>query len=234
MAKKKILIFDVLTLFPSMFEGVMNESIIGRAQKAGLAQVRVHNLRDWSDDKRHQKIDDRPFGGGAGMVIRAEPVYRALKSLGAFKKTGKPWVIFLSPQGKMFNQQAAKKLSARKHVLLIAGHYEGLDERVMAWVDEEISIGDFVLTGGEIPAMAVMDATVRLLPGVVGDPDSLIEESFSTGRLDFPHFTRPGRWRGKAVPDVLLSGNHRLIQDWREKESLRQTRKKRPDLLKNR
>jgi tRNA (guanine37-N1)-methyltransferase len=228
-----VLKFDVVTLFPSMFDGPMNESLLGRAQEAGLIQLTFHSLRRWSDDERHNKVDDRPFGGGPGMVIKPEPLYRAIKALGGMKKgKSRPWVVYLTPQGKVFTQDLAERLQQKQHIILICGHYEGIDERVMEWVDQEISIGDFVLTGGEIPAMVVIDAVSRLVPGVVGDPESLQEESFSHGILDYPHYTRPSIWRGKKVPQVLLSGNHRLIRQYREAQAIKQTRKKKPDLKK--
>jgi len=230
--KKTNFKIDVLTLFPSMFVGPITESLIGRAREAGLVEINVHQLREWSDDKRHFKVDDRPYGGGAGMVFRPEPIYRALKALGGTKKgPDRPWVIYLSPKGDRFTQPLAKKLSKKRHLVFLCGHYEGIDERVMSWVDQEVSIGDYVLTGGEIPALALIDAVVRLVPGVVGDPASLVEESFSKNTLEYPQFTRPEVWRGKSVPEILLSGHHRNIKEWRKKESINQTKIKRPDLM---
>ena len=231
MSRKPALRIDVVTLFPDMFEGPLSQSIIGRARDAGVIKIRFLSLRDWSDDPKHQKVDARPFGGGAGMVIQPEPVYRALKDLGARTKKGKPWVVFLSPQGQVLSQSIAGSLAKMRHIILLCGHYEGLDERIMPWIDQEISIGDYVLTGGEIPAMVLVDVVARLVPGVVGDPDSLINESFSKDMLDYPHYTRPREWRGKEVPDVLLSGHHAEIEKWRQAEALRRTKKKRPDLL---
>ncbi len=223
---------DILTIFPSMLEGPLSESLIKKAQDAGLLKIRVHNLREWSDDKRHRKIDDRPYGGGAGMVFRPEPIYQALKALGGLKK-GKsaPWVVYLSPQGKMLTQKLAEKIATKKNLILLCGHYEGVDERVMDFVDQEISIGDYVLTGGELPALVLVDVLARFVPGVVGDPDSVRNDSFSTGILDHPHYTRPSEWRGKKVPNALLSGNHREIDAWRKKAALQQTKRKRPDLI---
>lgn len=207
---------------------------MARAQKAGLIQINIHDLRRWSDDKRHSKVDDRPYGGGAGMVIRAEPIYRALKDLGGLRKgKTKAWVVFLSPQGMILTQKMAFALSKRRHMILLCGHYEGVDERIMEWVDQEISIGNYVVTGGELPSMVLCDAVCRLVPGVVGDPASVENESFSDGLLDYPHYTRPQRWRGRSVPEILLSGNHAGIKHWREREALKQTKRKRPDLLKN-
>lgn len=223
-----------------MFDGPLSESLLGRARKANVIDVRVHNLRDWSDDARHRKVDDRPFGGGAGMVIRAEPIYRALKALGCLKKgksklaeepAGKPWVVYLSPQGDTLTQTLTEKLVKKDRMVLLCGHYEGIDERVMRYIDQEISIGDYVLTGGELPAMVVIDALARLVPGVVGDPDSVKNESFTTGILDHPHYTRPSVWRGRKVPSELLSGNHRAIEKWRGEAARKQTAEKRPELL---
>lgn len=228
---KKTLTIDIVTLFPGMFEGPLSESLIGRARAAGKVSIRVHNLRKWSDDPRHGKVDDRPYGGGAGMVIRPEPVYQALKELGGLRKTrSRPRVIFLSPQGRVLSQKRAGDLS-RKNLILLCGHYEGIDERLMEWVDEEISIGDYVLTGGEIPALVIVDAVVRLIPGVVGDPESIKNDSFFDGILDYPHYTRPSAWRGRDVPGVLLSGNHRDIAEWRQKSAFQRTLKRRPELV---
>ncbi len=229
--KKAPLVIDILTLFPKMLEGPLDESMMGRAQSAGLVRFRIHDLREWSDEPRHKKVDDRPFGGGAGMVIRPEPLYRALKELGGLKKgRWKPWVVYLSPQGDVLNHQLAEKMAKRRHLILICGHYEGIDERVLNFVDQEVSIGDYVLTGGELPALVLAEAVARLVPGVVGDPESVKNDSFTTGILDYPHYTRPRQWRGLSVPEVLLSGNHREIAKWRREMALRNTAKKRPDL----
>lgn len=217
---------DVVTLFPEMFEPVLSASIVGRARGAGLLEVAFINPRDFTED-RHKTVDDRPFGGGAGMVLMAEPVYRALKRV---RRRGSR-VVCLSPQGRRFDQALARELSAARHLVLVCGHYEGIDERVLEFVDDEVSIGDFVLTGGEIPAMAVVDAVARLVPGVLAKKDAALQESFSEGLLDFPQFTRPRIWRRRAVPDVLLSGDHRRIDEWRREAQLRATRRKRPDLL---
>jgi tRNA (guanine37-N1)-methyltransferase len=229
--KKAPLEIEILTLFPKMLEGPLNESMMKRAQDAGLVRFRIHDLREWSDEPRHKKVDDRPFGGGAGMVIRPEPLYRALKELGGLKKgRTKPWVVHMSPQGDVLNHQLAAKTARRRHLILICGHYEGIDERVLNFVDQEISIGDYVLTGGELPALVLAEAVARLVPGVVGDPESVKNDSFTAGILDCPHYTRPRLWRGWSVPDVLLSGNHREIAKWRHDMALRNTAKKRPDL----
>jgi tRNA (guanine37-N1)-methyltransferase len=228
--KKPYLTIDIVTIFPGMFAGPLSESLLRRGQEADLLKIRVHDLRRWSDDPRHKKVDDRPYGGGAGMLIQAEPLYRAIKELRG-SKGKKSWVIFLSPQGQVLSQKRVEALAQKKHLILVCGHYEGVDERILRWVDQEISIGDYVLTGGEIPALVVADAVARFVPGVVGDPESVKNDSFTSGILDYPHYTRPQTWRGKKVPDVLLSGNHRDIKLWRQQEALRRTRQKRPDLL---
>jgi tRNA (guanine37-N1)-methyltransferase len=238
-AKKPVLRIDVVTIFPKMFQGVFSESLLGKACAKGLADLRVHDLRDHSDDK-HRTVDDRPFGGGPGMVLKAEPVFRALRALGVpARKTARrrgPLVIHLSPQGRPFRQADAAALAREKRIILLCGHYEGFDERLSRWVDLEISVGDAVYTGGEIPAMAVADAVVRLVPGVVKEPASLEWDSFSPGwkgLLDCPHYTRPAVWRGLPAPAVLLSGRHKDIEAWRAKQALENTRRKRPDLLKS-
>jgi tRNA (guanine37-N1)-methyltransferase len=227
---KSCLTIDVLTLFPKTVEVPLSESILKIAQRKKLANLRVHNLRRWTRD-RHKKCDDKPFGGGPGMVMMIEPIDQAIRTLK--KKSPKAHVIYLSPHGKRFDQRTAHRLAKAKHLILLCGHYEGIDQRAVDHlVDEELSIGDFVLTGGELAALCVIDAVVRLLPGVLGNCDSLAHESFEKGRLDFPHYTRPreyGKWK---VPEVLFSGDHRAIDAWREKESLRLTEKHRPDLLK--
>ena len=223
---------DIVTLFPGMFAGPLSESLRGRAQASGVIQLKIHSLRRWSDDDRHAKVDDRPFGGGPGMVLQPEPLYQAIKALGGMRRgQQKSWVVYLSPQGKNFSQKVAQELVQRRKLILICGHYEGIDERIMEWVDQEVSIGDYVLTGGEIPAMVVVDAVARLVPGVVGDPASVENESFSAGLLDYPHYTRPQKWRNRQVPAVLLSGNHDAIFGWRQNAALEQTRLKRPMLL---
>jgi tRNA (guanine37-N1)-methyltransferase len=221
---------DILTLFPRMFEGPFSEGLAAKAQQKGLVQIRIHNLMSWVEDPR-KRVDDRPFGGGAGMVLRPEPIYRALKSLGALRRQRRPWVIYLSPQGKQLSQSLARSLFKKKRLVLLCGHYEGVDERVMKWVDQEISIGDFVLMGGEIPAMALTEAVVRLVPGVVGDQESIEKDSFSGPTLDYPSYTRPRLWRSRAVPAVLLSGDHGAIERWRRKRALQVTKAKRRDLL---
>jgi len=203
---------------------VFSESLIARAQKQKIAAITIHNLRDWSTDK-HKTVDDKPFGGGPGMVLKVDVVDRALRDLPAGHK------ILLTPQGKPFSQPLAKKLAQQKQLILICGHYEGFDERIRDLVDEEISIGDYVLTGGEIPAMVIVDTVVRLLPGVVGKEASLTEESFSQNLLEYPQYTRPEEYQGKKVPPVLLSGNHAEITKWRAEQSKKRTLSRRPDLI---
>ncbi len=223
---------DIITLFPGMFEGPLTQSLLGRARESGLIDLRIHNLRDFSADKRHHYVDDRPFGGGAGMVLQPEPLYGALKHIRASRKgKTKPFVIYMSPQGKVLTQADAQTLSERPWWVLVCGHYEGIDERVMKWIDAEISIGDYVLTGGEIPAMVLADVVLRLVPGVVKESDSIRNDSFQKKQLDHPHYTRPALWRGQQVPAVLLSGNHEQIRAWRSQQAEMVTLKKRPDLV---
>lgn len=217
--------FDVLTLFPEMFE-VLNQSIIGRAKEKGLINVNLINIRDFSKDK-HKKVDDTPYGGGAGMVMQPDVVYDAYKSV----KDEKAKVIYMSPQGKKLDQKKVEELSKQEHLILLCGHYEGIDQRVLdKIVDEEISIGDYVLTGGELPAMVLIDSVSRYVEGVLKD-DSTKEESFSQGLLEYPQYTRPEVFEGQQVPEVLLSGHHKNIDKWRRKQSLKITLNKRPDLL---
>ena len=219
--------FDVLTLFPEMFEP-LNKSVIGRAKEKGLININLINIRDFSKNK-HKKVDDTPYGGGAGMVMMPDVVYDAYKSLDS--KDAK--VIYMSPQGQKLNQKKVVELSKEKHIILLCGHYEGIDQRVIdKIVDEEISIGDYVLTGGELPAMIVIDSVSRYIEGVLKD-DSTKEESFSQGLLEYPQYTRPEVFNGKQVPEVLLSGHHENIDKWRREQSLKNTKKKRPDLLEN-
>ena len=218
--------FDVLTLFPDMFKS-LEESIIGRAKEKGLIEINLINIRDFSKDK-HKKVDDTPYGGGAGMVIKPDVVYEAYSSI----KSENAKVIYLSPQGKVLNQNKVKELSKEDHLILLCGHYEGIDQRVLdEIVDEEISIGDYVLTGGELPAMVIIDSVSRYVEGVLND-ESTKEESFSNKLLEYPQYTRPEEFRGKKVPEVLISGHHENIKKWREKKSLEVTKLKRPDLLK--
>ena len=218
---------DILTLFPKMFEGVLGESIIKRAQNKGKVSIKVHNLRDWSKEK-HKKVDDKPFGGGPGMVIKPQPLFDAIDDL----KSSSSRIILLTPQGKTLNQAVARKLSKFKHLILVCGHYEGIDERFRKKaVTDEISLGDFVLTGGEIPAIALIDCVIRLIPGVVGDKSSLEFESFTSGLLEYPQYTRPALYRRLKVPEILLSGDHKRIEQWRKTMALKRTRRKRPDMF---
>ena len=219
--------FHVLTLFPEMFES-LNKSIIGRAKEKGLIEINLINIRDFSKDK-HKKVDDTPYGGGAGMVIRPDVVYDAYSSI---KDRENAKVIHLSPQGKVLNQEKVKELSNENHLILLCGHYEGIDQRVLdEIVDEEISIGDYVLTGGELPAMVVIDSVSRYVKGVLNN-ESIKEESFSNNLLEYPQYTRPEEFRGRKVPEVLISGHHENIKKWRDEKSLEITKIKRPDLLK--
>jgi tRNA (guanine37-N1)-methyltransferase len=214
---------DIITIFPEMFEGPFNVSIIKRAKEKGLVNISIHNLRDYTTDK-HRSVDDYPYGGGSGMVMKPEPIVRALR-----KEDSE--VILLSPSGDLFNQKMAEEFAQKSHLILICGRYEGIDERVKTIITREISIGDYVLSGGEIPAMVIVDAVVRLIPGAVGDPNSLREESFQWGILEYPHYTHPRDFEGLKVPEVLLSGDHEKIRRWRRKEALRRTLLRRPDLL---
>ena len=221
--------FDIITLFPSMFESPLSEGIISKAQKKGLIDIRVHDLREYTED-RHRTADDTPYGGGAGMVMKAEPLVRAIEAIKF--PIGNTRTVFLTPQGVLLKQERAKKLSTYSQLIILCGRYEGVDERVLSFVDEEISIGDFVLTGGEIAAMAVLDVVARLVPGVVGDAASVSEDTFSNSLLKYPQYTRPDDFRGLSVPEILLSGDHKKIAEWRSAESLKRTLKRRPDLIK--
>ena len=223
---------DIITIFPKMFKPVLGESIIKRAQNKGKVKIYIHNLRDYSLDK-HKKVDDRPFGGGSGMVLNAQPIFRAVEDIKSQVRGQRSKVILLCPQGVELEQKVAKRLAKSKHLILICGHYEGIDERVRGYLaDEEISIGDYVLTGGELPAMVLVDCLVRLVPGVLGDRNSLNFESFEGNLLEYPQYTRPASFRGMKVPKTLLSGNHNKIMEWRKNESVKRTKQKRPDLLK--
>jgi len=219
---------DVLTLFPAMFAGPLDESIIQRARKRGLLDLKIHNLRDWTHD-RHRTVDDKPFGGGPGMLLKPEPLFEAVEGL----KREKTRVILLSPGGRRFNQAVARELAQLHDLLLVTGHYEGFDERVRETLaDDELSIGDYVLTNGALPAMVVIDAVTRLLPGVLGDDESSHDESFSHGLLEYPQYTRPAEFRGLRVPEVLVSGHHAEIEKWRRQQAKSRTKRERPDLLK--
>jgi len=219
---------DVLTLFPAMFTGPLDESIVKRAREAGLLELKIHNLRDWTHD-RHKTVDDRPFGGGPGMLLKVEPLFEAIESL----QRESTRVILLSPSGRKFDQATARELAQLDDLLLVCGSYEGFDERVRETLaDDELSIGDYVLTNGALPAMVVIDAVARLLPGVLGDDESSHDESFSHGLLEYPQYTRPAEFRGMKVPEVLLSGNHAEIEKWRREQARLRTESQRPDLLK--
>jgi tRNA (guanine37-N1)-methyltransferase len=219
---------DVLTLFPEMFAGPLDVSIVRRARSTGLLDLRVHNLRDYTHD-RHQTVDDKPFGGGPGMVLKPEPIFEAVEGLAGDKTR----VILTTPAGRTFDQSIARDLAQCEHLLFICGSYEGVDERVLeALVDDELSVGDYVLTNGGLPAMIVIDAVTRLLPGALGDDESARDESFSRGLLEYPQYTRPAEFRGMKVPEVLLSGHHAQIEKWREEQAKRRTADRRPDLLK--
>lgn len=225
--------FDILSIFPEMFASPFDCSLIKKARENGLIEIAVHDIRSYAEDK-HRMTDDAPYGGGGGMVMKVEPIARALDGLSPGLDAGQDGiaVVLLTPQGETFNQKVAGELSLSSRIILICGHYEGVDERVRAHlVNREISIGDYVLTGGELSAMVVVDAVSRLIPGVLGNSESASLDSFATGLLEHPHYTRPGEYRGWKVPDVLLSGNHRDITAWRRRESLRRTLARRPDLL---
>lgn len=215
---------DILTLFPEMFTGFLETSIIKRARDNGLVNIKVHNFRDYSTDK-HKRVDDYPYGGGAGMVLMCEPIFRAIEAI----KTDSSIVIMLSPSGKTFNEKMAKDFSKEKHLILLCGHYEGFDERIKSIVDIELSIGDYVLTGGEVPAMVITDAITRLIPNVISE-ESLNTESFEDNLLDYPNYTRPEVFRGMKVPEVLLSGHHKNILEYRQNERIKKTNEVRADM----
>lgn len=222
---------DILTLFPEMFSGVLNQSILQKATEKDAVQYNVVNFREFADNK-HSSVDDYPYGGGAGMVLMPQPIFDGVKALKEKAKSKSPRVILLCPQGQRYDQRKAEELAKEEHLIFICGHYEGYDERIREHVvTDEISIGDYVLTGGELGAMVVIDSVVRLLPEVLGNQESHMKDSFSTGLLEHPQYTRPADFRGLKVPDVLLSGNHKLIEEWRNKEALRRTLERRPDLL---
>lgn len=222
--------FDIMTLFPELMENILSESIIGRARKNGILDIRAVNIRDYSKDK-FRRVDDTPYGGGKGMLMKPDPIYDCHAALceGLEKK---PKTIYLSPKGKVFTQEKAKELSGESHLILLCGHYEGIDQRVIdEIVDEEISIGDFVLTGGELPAAVLIDSVSRLIEGVLSDPECYEKESLSDGLLEYPQYTRPFEFRGVKVPEVLISGHHENIEKWRHEAALELTKKMRPDLL---
>jgi tRNA (guanine37-N1)-methyltransferase len=220
----------VLTLFPGMFDPVLSESIIKRAIKSGRIRIDMHDIRDYSADK-HDKVDDKPFGGGPGMVLQCQPVIDALCKIRQSCPGAK--TILMGPKGKLLDQQLCYNMARQKSIVLLCGHYEGIDERIRDFVSDEISIGDYILTGGELPAMVLIDAIARLIPGVLGDDESNSDESFVNGLLEYPHYTRPSDYKGKKVPDILLSGNHAAIKRWRKQESILETIMHRPDLIKH-
>lgn len=222
--------FEILSIFPEMFVSPLDFSLLKKAQKKKLVKISLHDIRDWADDK-HRMTDDAPYGGGCGMVMKVEPVEKALAELRKKRKT-KPTVILMTPQGEVFNQKIAEELSAKKRIIIICGRYEGVDERIREHlVDREISIGDYILTGGEMAAMVLIDAVSRLIPDVLGNPQSAESESFSHDLLEYPQYTRPAQYKGWKVPDVLLSGHHADIELWRKTEALKKTYRRRPDLL---
>lgn len=233
--------FDILTLFPEMFGQVFDHSIIRRARDRGMVSIRLHNIRDYARDK-HRLTDDTPYGGGGGMVLKPEPIFNAVETIlglqvppdgyKADPAAGRPRIILLSPQGRTFTQALAQTLSTESHLVLLCARYEGVDERVrQLLISEQISIGDYVLSGGEIPAMVLVDTLVRLQPGLLGDPDATADDSHATGLLEYPHYTRPPEFRGYGIPEVLLSGNHAAIDAWRRQQALQRTLQQRPDLL---
>ncbi len=223
--------FDVLTIFPNSFDKVFQQGVVGRAIEKGLIKLNVWNLRDFSEGT-YKKVDDEPFGGGAGMVLKIEPIFKAIEKISSTNSKGKLWKVLMTPQGRTLNQKIARNLIKKERFLLICGRYEGVDERVREFcVDDEISVGDYVLSGGEIPSMIFIDVLSRLVSGVLSNKNSLEDESFSDGLLDYPHYTRPAEYNGMKVPDVLLSGNHDEIQMWRKNESLERTKIRRKDLF---
>ncbi|HET7854018.1 MAG TPA: tRNA (guanosine(37)-N1)-methyltransferase TrmD [Candidatus Methylomirabilis sp.] len=218
--------YDIVTIFPGMFAGPLDQSILRRAQEKHLVEIRVHDLRDWTHD-RHRVVDDVPYGGGAGMVLKPEPFFEAVDAL----RQDESQVVLLTPQGERFTHAIACRLAEMRHLIFLCGRYEGFDERVRTLANREVSIGDYVVSGGELPALVLIDATVRLIPGVLGDEDSAGQDSFAGGLLDHPQYTRPPVYRELRVPDVLLSGDHKQIRRWRRKEALHRTLRRRPDLL---
>jgi tRNA (guanine37-N1)-methyltransferase len=227
------MVFDVMTLFPELVEYVLGESVIGRAQKSGAIEVSCHNIRDYSEDK-HRRVDDTPYGGGKGMLMAAPPIYNCYEAILNKRQNieGKRKVVYMSPAGKILDQKIADDLAKCEHLIILCGHYEGVDRRIIdEIVDEEISIGDYVLTGGEIPACILVDCVARLVDGVLAAPECYLEESITGGLLEYPQYTRPYEFHGVKVPDVLISGHHENIDKWRKERSLELTRERRPDLF---
>jgi tRNA (guanine37-N1)-methyltransferase len=226
------MIFDILTLFPAMFEGAFSDSIIKRAVEKGLVSIGIHNIRDYSDDLRHQTVDDYPYGGDAGMLMKPEPLAKAIAAARERQSGRNPMVVYMTPAGRLLDQGAVKELAEKESLILLCGRYKGIDQRIVDnYVDMEISIGDYVLSGGEIPAMAVVDAVTRLIPGVLGNMDSAETDSFHSGLLSHPHYTRPEVFEGIRVPEVLISGHHANIREWQKEKSIEITKERRPDLL---
>jgi tRNA (guanine37-N1)-methyltransferase len=221
---------DVITLFPDVFASVVSSSMLGIARDRGILEFHVHDLRDWALPGVHRQVDDSPYGGGAGMVLRPEPVFDAVEAVSAMDPRV-PFVVLVTPQGERFAQSRAEDLAVRERLLIVCGRYEGYDERIRTLADLELSVGDFVLTGGELPAMVITDAVTRLLPGVLGDDASAVDESFTTGLLEYPHYTRPATFRGMEVPDILRSGDHARIEAWRRRQAAVRTAQRRPDLI---
>jgi tRNA (guanine37-N1)-methyltransferase len=226
--------FDIITIFPEIFRGVFEFGIIRRAVETGLIEIRIHDLREYTHD-RHRQVDDRPFGGGAGMVLKPEPLIRAIEAVAHGRAIGTSTVVLLSPQGRLFDQQIAEEYSRKDGLILVCGRYEGVDQRVIEHsINDEVSIGDYVLSGGELPAMVIVDAVTRLIPGALGCEQSAERESFAGGLLDYPHYTRPAEYRGMKVPEVLTSGNHAQIEAWRRRKAIEKTLRRRPDLIEKR
>lgn len=225
--------FDIVTIFPEIFRGVFDFGIIRRAVEAGLIRIGLHDLRDYTHD-RHRQVDDRPFGGGAGMVMKPEPLFRAVEAISHNAPAETSRIVLLSPQGRLFDQKLAEEFASLKQFTLVCGRYEGVDERVVEHlIDDEVSIGDYVLSGGEIPAMVIVDAVTRLLPGALGCGESAERDSFAQGLLDYPHYTRPAEYRGLKTPDVLMSGHHADIEKWRRRKAIEKTVRRRPDLIRS-
>ena len=225
------MLIEIVTLFPDGLKAILNESILARAQRFGAVDLEYLQLRDFAEDK-HGTVDDKPFGGGPGMVLKADPIEKALDHLLEVRPDPKPMVLFTSPQGRKLDQELAEELAQQQRLTILCGHYKGVDQRLIdRRVDMEVSIGDYILTGGELPAAVMVDTVVRLLPGVLGDPESAAGDSFSRGLLDHPHYTQPASWKGEAAPEVLLSGHHQNVEQWRQEQAVERTRRLRPDLF---
>lgn len=223
---------DVLTLFPEMIQEPMSHSMMKRAVEKGLVDINIVNFRQFGQGK-HSQVDDTPYGGGAGMLLKPEPIFEAVDAVKSARETKSPRIVLMDPAGQRFDQQVAEEFSKEEHLIFICGHYEGYDERIRSIVTDEVSLGDYVLTGGELAALVMMDASIRLIPGVLGNQDSAVQDSHSSGLLKHPHYTRPAKYRGMEVPEVLMNGNHALIDQWRRDESIKRTAQRRPDMLAN-